>query len=504
MNINIKSGSKLALCGALLFLGTGCDDFLKEENLSDYTQENYFTKPEHAESAVNAVYSTLRFMTNGTGTYGESPFMMLEFPTGLTKTDVGQSFFNNELRMLNANADNNYFYVWWRNCYLGIANANLAISRIPDITMDEVTKARLLGEAHFLRAFYYYHLVRIYGDVPLIIEPVDATSPLLYPTRTPQAEVYNQIVNDLVTAEASGLPDNDASGKASLGAVKSLLASVYLTMAGYPLQGGQEYYQMAADKAKEVIDAGWYTLFDDYDALHTTTTENTGEFIFQTQYAVGIATNPVTAFLLPRSRDIAAYSDEFGALYPTPEFYNSYESDDKRAQEQEFYYSEYPAYEAPHNIVQFGGHYIFKFFDKEAVLQTAQSGLNWTLLRYPEVLLIYAEAINEASGSPTAEAYNAVNQIRERADLPELSGLSQQTFREAVWRARYHELAFENKAWFDMIRTRKAYNPTTNTFDDFVGHEFTYGPKLTEKYLLFPIPSREINNNKGLTQNPGW
>jgi hypothetical protein len=119
------------------------------------------------------------------------------------------------------------------------------------------------------------------------------------------------------------------------------------------------------------------------------------------------------------------------------------------------------------------------------------------------VLFIYAEASNEASG-PTQDAYDAINQIRERADLSDLSGLTQNEFREAIWKEKWHELCFENKTWFDMVRLRKAYNFTTGSFDDFVGHKFVYGPTLSEKDLLFPIPVSEIQNNKNLTQNLGY
>lgn len=96
------------------------------------------------------------------------------------------------------------------------------------------------------------------------------------------------------------------------------------------------------------------------------------------------------------------------------------------------------------------------------------------------------------------------NKIRRRAQLPELSGLSKERFREAIWKERWHELSYENKTWFDMARLRKAFNVTTRAFDDFVGHKFYYGPVLKDRELLFPIPTAEIRNNKNLTQNSGY
>lgn len=491
-----------AFGGAALLLGSSCSDFLDEENESDYTQENYFQTEEQAEAAINTLYSELRFVSDGAGTYGESPFMMLEFPTGLLNTEVGQSQANRDLRNLTTNAENNYLIYWWERSFRSVSNANLAIARIPEIEMDEGDKQRLIGQAKFMRAFNYFNLVRIFGDVPLILEPVvDSNSEFLYPERTDQAEVYEAIVQDLLDAEQTGLPKTDNSGKVGLGTVKTLLSSVYLTMAGYPLQAGDEYYGLAADKAKEVIDNFDYRLVDSYEELHDKEYENSGEFIFQNQYLAGAnITNGLTAWLLPRQRGISAFSDEYGVMYPTEAFMDSHEAGDKRTEEQEFYFTEYRSFEDTTKIVQFGGTYIYKYFNEEAALNTAQNDLNWTFFRYAEVLLTYAEAGFEAYG-PTPEVLDAVNQVRERAELPALDASAT---REDIWTERFHELAFENKTWFDMVRRRMALNLETGQWEDFVGHEFSYGETLTEKYLLFPVPQREISNNTKLTQNPGW
>lgn len=129
--------------------------------------------------------------------------------------------------------------------------------------------------------------------------------------------------------------------------------------------------------------------------------------------------------------------------------------------------------------------------------------MNWPVIRYPEVLLIYAEAENEISG-PNAEVLEAVNQIRRRANIPDLNGLSQQQLREAIWKEKWFELCFEGKIWYDMVRIRKAFNLSSRNFEDYVGHTFVYGPTLGEKELLFPIPAPEIRNNGNLSQNPGY
>lgn len=497
----IKNTIQLFLFGMLFICGSGCKKFLEEPDRSNFTMENYFTKPEHAESAVNSIYESLRPVTGGG--FNGAPWMMLEFATGLANTELGQAQSSINVRNLVNNADNEYGNTWWVSSYRGIGNANLAIAKIPGISMDEALKKKYLGEAHFLRAYYYFNLVRIFGQVPLIDQPVSLTSETLYPDPATEETIYKRIVDDLTTAETSGLPFTDVSGRVTLGAVKSLLSGVYLTMAGFPLQKGAEYFQKAADKAKEVIVANRYNLFASYDDLHNTATKNRGENILMVQFATNILASNWQTSIIPYNQGISAYSDETGAIFANKEFVESYASGDKRAKEKQFYYRTYTLSSDRTKTVDLGGYYIYKHFDTQAHLTTTSSGLNWPLMRYAEVLLIFAEAANEVSG-PATEAYKAVNDIRTRAELPPLAELSKEAFREAVWRERWYELSFENKTWFDMVRLRKAFNVTTKAFDNYVGHKFSYGPVLKERELLFPIPTAEIRNNSKLVQNKGY
>ena len=501
MKTNIKTLGRWFLWVALLSSGSACSDFLEETDKSNFTTDSYFTKAEHATSAVNAIYESLKTTTGGG--FGGAPWMMLEFATGLANTELGQAVNSIFVRNLVNNSDNEYGRVYWVGSYKGIGNANLAIAKIPGINMEESAKQKALGEARFLRAHYYFNLVRIFGKVPLVTEPIDLTSANLYPEQASEEAVYKQIVDDLVAAEASGLSYVDPTGRVSLGAIKSMLASVYLTMAGYPLQKGTEYFKKAADKAKEVITSNQYRLFTTYDDLHNPATKNTGENIFMVQFATNIQPSGWQTSIIPYNQGISAYSDQTGAIYANKEFVEAYEKGDKRAEEKQFYYRTYTLSSDRTKTVDLGGYYIYKHFDTKAQLTTANSDLNWPLIRYAEVLLTYAEAENEASGA-SADAYEAVNQIRRRANLPNLAGLTKDQFREAVWRERWYELSFENKTWFDMARLRKAFVESTKTFDNYVGHKFTYGPVLTERELLFPIPTAEIRNNAKLQQNKGY
>lgn len=500
MFLNLKPLAKTALCTGLLLTAAGCKDYLVEDNRSSISQSAYFTSAEQAQAAVNGLYGSLRIFNNDTG-YGESIWVGLDLLAGHA-TSLGQSQFNNQLINQTIDPANPYFSSVWNSSYNGIGSANLAIARIPGISMDETLKKSLLGQAYFMRAFLYYNLVRLYGDVPLLTTPIDGTSPDLYPSRSPQADVYKLIISDLQTAEAAGLPTADPNGRISTGAVKSLLASVYLTTAGYPLQI-KANYPLAATKAAEVIDAGSYSLFTDYAFLHDNAHKNQGEFILQAQYSFGIASNAISPLVIPYFVGISKYSDEFGAIIPTNEFFNSYEAGDLRTQEQQFYFSKYPSISNPSKIIDFKVHALYKYFQVSSALGNGSSDENWTLLRLPEVMLIYAEASNEA-GAPTAKAYAQLNAIRSRAKLPALSGLSQADFRTAVWKERYHELAYEAKAYFDIQRTRQAYDVVNNKFVNVVGFKSEAGAAFQEKYLLWGIPSAEIGRNNKLTQNPGY
>lgn len=483
-------------------LFSGCNKFLDESNPSNYTIDTYYTKPEHAQAAVDATYASLREIT-GSG-FGGGAWTMTEFATGLANTDLGQAVDSYYVKDLRNTSENGYGTNYWGNYYTGIANANLAIAKIPGITMDAVTKKRLLGEARFMRAWYYFTLVRLFGNIPLLTEPVlSTTDPNFKPKQAKTEEVYTQIVEDLKQAEAAGLSWTSPEGRASLGATKSLLANVYLTMAGFPLQKGKEYYTLAAQKAAEVIDSKQFKLFASYEDLHTPAKKNTEEHIFMIQFKTGVIPGNWQELIIPYNKGISAYSAETGGIYANPDFVKTFEANDLRTKEKQFFFTKFTDEKDRTKTVDLGGYFIYKLFDVAAQTTGANSDLNYGLIRYADVLLTYAEAINEVGG-PSEKAYEAVNAIRKRATLTPLSGLSANDFREAVWRERWYELCYENKTWFDMVRLRKAFNLSTKKFDDYVGHKFSYGPVLQERELLFPIPSTDILNNTNLVQNPGY
>ena len=174
MKKNINNLSRVVLVSMLMITTWGCNEFLNETDKSNFTLENYFTRPEHATSVVNSIYESLQpIMQSG---FGGGPWMMVEFATGLANTELGQAQNSLFVRNLINNSDNGYGQTYWTSHYRGIANANLAIEKIPEIEMDNATQSMLLGEARFLRAYYYFNLIRIFGNIPLITTPIDLTS----------------------------------------------------------------------------------------------------------------------------------------------------------------------------------------------------------------------------------------------------------------------------------------------------------------------------------------
>ena len=508
---------KIALIGVIVFGQSACSDFLTEKAPSNLTPESFYTIPDHAEAAIASVYADLRFIGNGAGIFSAN-WQLLEALTGTSTTETAQNSDLNNLYGLVHDGYTIHLVNYWGGLYKVIAQANQVLEKVPAITpMDAKQKSKILGEARFLRASAYFTAVRLWGDVPLITKPQSASSADFLPARAPVESVYKLIVEDLIAAEASGLDWMDTRGRVGTAAVKAQLAEVYLTMAGGSLKKGASHFKLAADKAFEVItyansNPTVINLFSTYYDVHRESTKNRLEHLFMIQYNTSVAGNPMGNFF-PNFKPVTFNGPGgTGSSVPTPSFYQSYEDGDLRTKDQEGYF--YTSYFTNGNGAPFslGAPYVFKHFNQTAngssgVAGTRNDNLNVPQIRYAQVLLTYAEAQNEVGG-PTADSYAAFKAIRDRAKLttPALGTYTQATFRNAVWKERWHELCYEQITWFDMVRLRKAFNETTKTFEEFVGHtNLSSNQKLQEKHLLLPLPTAELLNNPKLgKQNPGY
>lgn len=518
MQLNIiKYISKAVLVGTILLGSSGCSNFLEEQAPSNLTPDSFYTIPDHAEAALASVYADLRFMGGGAGIFS-SNWQLLEAITGTSTTETAQNSDLNNLYGLVHDGNTAHVVNYWNGLYRVIAQANQVIEKVPPITpMPEAQKKKILGEARFLRASAYFDAVRLWGDIPLVTKPQTAASEDFLPVRAPQEEIYKLIVDDLIAAEAAGLAWMDVTGRVNLAAVKARLAQVYLTIAGFPLKKGASHYKLAADKAGEIItyanaNPGTINLFTSYEDVHKESTENRVEHLFMLQYNTVVAGNPMEN-MFPNFKPVTYNGPGgTGSTVPTPTFYKSYETGDLRAKDQEGYF--YTSYFTNGNGARFelGAPYIFKHFNRTSsgtsgVAGSRQNNLNVPQIRYAEVLLLFAEAQNEL-GAPTQAAYDAFKRIRDRAQLPTpaLATYNQASFREAVWKERWHELCYEQITWYDMVRLRKAFNENTKKFEEFVGHvNLSSNRPLQDKHLLLPIPKQELLNNPNLkTQNPGY
>ncbi|MCG6190681.1 RagB/SusD family nutrient uptake outer membrane protein [Maribellus maritimus] len=488
-----------------------CEDFLDEKPTGTMTIDSELTSDESAQALANSAYVNSTVFYTSAGSWGGNTTLLLEYMTGKVTSENSQSNFN-EFQNLIVSDRTLYLQEWWENCYSGISKCNLAIQKLSEFEdINEETINNYQAEVRFMRALYYFYLVRIFGDVPNI-QSVQYELGELQVERKPVKEIYDEIIiPDLLFAEKSELPFVDNSGRTSIAAIKALLADVYLTYAGYPIQGGNEYYSESAKRSLEIIESGNFSLFNDYEALRNPANNNQGEFIFQVQFSLDKRHNDGVLLYLPSRSGISAFNLEYGSLIPSEKFVNSFEPNDKRAEEKQFFFSTYKGHPskfspgAPElDFMDLGAHYVYKFFDKNAIDVTAKSYLNWTIYRYADILLMYAEAQVLSDGQPNQTAFNSLNLIRNRANLSDFTDSNSDNFKKAVWDQRYFELCFENKMWFDMLRNRMIRDDESGEYINFVGYTNNWGKTYSETQLLFPIPLSEMQANSNLIQNSGY
>lgn len=496
---------KSIILGALAFASlVGCSDFLKENPKTFLTPDNYFTTGEQMQAAVNGLYSYLDDIFDGDIEVGTQRFIFLEYMSGYgERPRTATSFYLTEANLLTVSEENNNLEALWRSAYTAIENANSTIAGI-ESSKAEVSsdfKNQLLGEAYFMRAYHYFNLVRLWGQIPLKTTPTTDLSSSQIALSSGQ-EVFAQIERDLEYAEElmGDLSWVKTDGHVSLGAVKALLSKVYLTMAGYPLSLGSEYYVKAYEKAAEIVNKKAYSLYPDYQSMRDNISSNSGEWILCIQREQDKAGSPVHNDMLPYpepSVEISKNSAYGGALAPTVEFYNSYDEGDLRKADYGYYTTKVNALDGS-GEVELGRPYIYKYWDANCA-STSKSGANYALLRYADVLLTLAEAKVMADGGTTTDnaAIEAYCLVRRRA-MPSEAKPSSLDF-SAVYKERLWELCFETQTWYDMLRTRKALNPVTGKVVDLIGYQ-TPGHKaaFAEKDLLFPYPLREVRLNPNL------
>lgn len=458
-------------------------DFIQLSPISSVSVGALFKTDKDFQDAVIGGYSILRTQYNDFWMFGD-----VASDDSWKEVSRNQSSYYIDVFTLDAN--DALLKTTWNNYYNLIARANTILSKIETADVALVpNKARHIAEAKFLRAFAYYDLVRIFGDVPKITTPINISE--AYQAGREKADnIYNEIIiKDLLDAE-NGLPvkyTGTEVGRATKGAAKSLLGSVYLT---------HKDFAKAESKLQEVTTLGYALLKNYNDLFDYSKEEHHSEYIFDIEYAeaLGGLGSGFTNKFAPLSAPFATFYKITGGggeeNNPTMDLFNAFDPKDLRRD---------VTVDASGGFVDGTGTFV-KFLQASTitkkyltpVVSSQDSKANWKVLRYADVLLMYAEALNE--NGKTSEALGYLNQVRARAGVAPYANLTVNDAREKIYLERRLELAMEGHRWFDLVRTGRALSVLQN--------------KGMKAYMtVFPIPLGQLqlmNNPAIFPQNPGY
>lgn len=510
---------------AILSCMSCSDDFITLTPISNLDSNTFYKTEADMNQAVLSAYGRLRDLYNGQYVrLGEirSDNTTYSWLSGNPANEKGIDEFASPLL-----PENTFIRDTWNNSYNVILRCNIVIGRIGDIPFaSETTKAQYIAEARFLRALMYFYLNRIFGGKALNGELLgvmkvdrEITQAESYEFfRVPLQEIYDLIVEDLKFAEAN-LPESypaTSVGRVTKGGATAMLGKVYMTMAGYPLNGGQAYYTQAIEQFRSIINNSSYALVPTYRELFDVANKNTSESLFEVQYkkgAPGGATgSPWNNNFAPRfsDKEVVLVGNKGGENAPTQNMSDAYEKGDPRK-----YVSMRDGWTSAKTQAWQTDKYVCKYYDVST--SESDNGNNWIELRLADVYLLYAEALVRTGGSKQ-DAIGYVNRIRERArntpgdpaieapadllkDLQLTDFPSDDALLLAIENERRIELAFENHRWFDLVRTGRAKDVMIaeqeyDGFPDFV---------WSDDALAFPIPQTVMESNREqIIQNNGY
>ena len=503
-NFKTEKMKKIFYCivVSLAFLVGSCDDELTifpEDSLSVPT---FFKTETDFTQAVNGAYVPLRLINNQAKPYlaeMHSDNTYFARNTAFGATENQEDIADHSIPSDGGITANRWVEEIYREYYQVIARTNQILTTIDDAEFDETAKANLKGQALFLRAYSYFDLTQLFGSVPMHLEPVLDREGAALPL-SGEDDLYVQIIEDAKQATALlPLKSEQEPGRVTLGAAQTLLANVYMV---------REQWAEAETLLKAVVASNEYTLMPNYEDAFSGNSENKNnmESVFEIQYREG-AEGLNGSFLynfLPRP----ITAEEVGAItgtsnpqpvngegnnIPTPDIIEAYEEGDLREDASIMYV------DISESFWEDGVYPIIKKYVEPHALHN-NHGMNWPVYRYSEVLLFLAEALEEQGKDGEALPY--LNQVRTRAGLGDPAG----DLGEAIFKERRVELAFENKRWFDLVRTGRAIDVITahgnkikaNPIDYYYpagveprGNVFT---NISERYAL-PASESSLNPN---------
>lgn len=542
----MKKTIKYALLLALAVAMGSCNDWLTEDTPGSNKIEDYFVSTATAVEVVNAAYAPLAWEYGSSTTY-YSEWYIGDIVSddalkgGQGTTDMGAAY---DMENFKTNPDNRLLLGFYNAQWQGIQRSNLAIEQVSkmDVGVDAQftpeLKERLVAEATFMRAYYYFRLVRVYGGMPLIDYVVDSSAKFNF-DRASQLETYEFIIKDLENAvDALPLKSKYAAadmGRATKGTAQAMLLKAYLYMAGFQAQQGVDAkaaYQSAKYWGEELMKSGEYDLVNSYFDNFTLAGENGKESIFEIQYVEDPRSDygegegfTRGTFTLIMQRPRAGFNDSetgWGFDHPTQNLYDEYEPGDLRRDET---IMRQEGDEVDEAAIYLGNIYYNRKYAQTTdgaggtwyhLTHHSRGPLNYRLIRYSDALLMYAEACCELGD--LTPAITALNRVRDRVNLPAfpytatIQGSSvtfaatQADLRAAIRHERRVELAMEGHRWFDLCR----WGIAKETMDAYIAGETAearaeYGVFQKGKNELMPIPAeeRQLSNGK-LDQNPGY
>lgn len=525
----MKHAIKICIGLLLMFtISSSCNKWL-EIDTQEYVVEagNFYASEADMDMALRGAYTAMARM------YGD----VLQGRMGL-EADEGFLSFNFDAATVSyyaASSADVKIGVYWSTFYDGINMLNGLLANIDKPSMNEDTRANIKGQALFLRGYFYFMLVNKFGGVPLMLRPVREGSP--EETQVPRAsikEVYDRVLLDMTAAIdlVKDVSEVQGGGELSKSAIYGILARVNLYMAGAPLND-KDRYEDALYWASKVMQTGHHELNPVYEQVFINYAQDlydTKESIWEVEFwGNDDGIHAAVAGKVGLHNGIYNNSDEDigisqGLVRPTRWMQEVYGTGDLRRDwnTPTWAYQGNPATRV--EVTPWWFRYVGKFRRESETLmpkRTARSPQNAPVLRYSDVLLMYAEAVNEVNDGPAPEAFNAINQVRRRAyglpvdqtstvaDIP--SSVTYSEFKQIIIDERARELCFEGLRKNDLIRWGKLYenirtvyqdHPTNNT-QVAIATESVYNG-VGERDMFWPIPAYEMNLNKKLTQNPGW
>ncbi len=430
----------------LLVVATAaCDELLDVQPVNETPDTEAIHDAATAQAALIGAYGSL-----ASGSYYGGDLLIFSDLLADNAVHTGTSHSYAEGDLLDVTADNGVVSGMWNVLYFGIHRVNVVLRDVPDISMSDGTRRRIMGEAYFLRALHYHNLVRLFGDVPLVTTPFSGVDEASAVTRAPAAEVYAQILEDLDSA-AVRVSSSGPATRATLGAVEALRSRVLLYQGDWA----------GAEAAAEAVQGMGYALVDDFSDLFDPDGAPTSEDIFRAVFT------PADYNIIGYYYISAGCGGGRGEVALDPTLVDAFEAGDERG--------DWTVFTVGDDVC--GGRY-----------PTTAGAEDVHVIRYGEVLLNLAEAL--ARQDRLGEAVDVYNEVRVRAGLAEhelgTDVTTQQDVLDAIWQERRVELAQEGDRWTDLVRTGRA--------DDVLGAETCN--------LLLPIPQEELDVAPNLEPNP--